>query len=71
LEFCDEFYFLLSEEACSAFDANEYPNAGRLMREHHTLKVHQPPSPKSRAMDGETVIWLINRQLAKKYVFGF
>jgi len=68
LSYTDDFYFLLSEDARSAFS---YENIGLLFEYRNSLAIAKSFTMENKATEREQVIFEINRVLARKYVYGF
>ena len=75
LTFCDEFYFLISDEAQCAYYRPPYYQKGKhvglLEETKNTLKIKEPHIQALKANEREKIQFLISRVLTKKYVYGY
>ncbi|MBZ5752747.1 hypothetical protein [Metabacillus rhizolycopersici] len=70
LNYCDYFYFLLSEEARTVY-YQIGKKVGLLQEMKNTLKVDKPHDLVHTTNDREKVCFTINKVLSKKFVYGY
>jgi len=72
LEFCDEFYFLLSNEAMPAYyRKTECQGAGLLQETKNTVKIAQEHVLEHTVNNKEKIQFLVSKTLSKKFVYGY
>ncbi|KGX89226.1 hypothetical protein N784_02350 [Pontibacillus litoralis JSM 072002] len=75
LDYCDDFYFLLSADLRSDYYQAPYyqtdKSVGLLLKTKNTLKIHEPHTFEHTAKEHEQIHFLIGKVLSKKHVYGY
>jgi hypothetical protein len=72
LDYCDEFYFLLDDEAIKAFwEIPEHPQCGLLSEHRQGLEIRNQDRLQHNIQQREELLFSISRSLAKKIVYGY
>ena len=71
LDYCDEFYFLLNQEARPVYFQMGNKEIGLLQEMKNTLRIDKPHLHEHQAKEREKILFSINRMLSKKFVYGY
>jgi hypothetical protein len=71
LEYCDEFYFFLNDEARKVYYQKEYKGVGLLKKTKNNIKVAHAHTLEHTVKDRSKLQFMINKVLSKKYVYGY
>jgi hypothetical protein len=71
LDYCNEFYFLLNQEARPIYFQMGNKEIGLLQEMKNTLKIDKPHLHEHQAKEREKILFSINRMLSKKFVYGY
>ena len=71
LDYCDEFYFLLNQEARPVYFQMGNKEIGLLQELKNTLKIDILDILNHPAIERERIVFTINKMLSKKFVYGY